>query len=70
LCGCRVRFGDNFDFRLGGKLMGLCSGNCKDGCNKGSAIGASIRAMWGEYVSEPSPPLSQKTPSVVCMSAQ
>lgn len=49
MCGCRVRFSDGYDFRRGGKLMGLCSGECKTGC-MASADQMSTRIMWGPYV--------------------
>ena len=55
---CRVQFGDGYDFRLGGKLMGLCSGACKSGCHSSASQGFSARIMWGPYAPlPPTPPL-------------
>lgn len=42
-----VRFGEGYNFKLGGKLMGLCSGDCKSGCHRSADQGFSARIMWG-----------------------
>jgi hypothetical protein len=41
----RVRFDDDFQFKLGGKLPGLCGGSCPSGA-QGNLDGFSARGMW------------------------
>lgn len=44
----RVRFGSDFDWVRGGKILGLCAGECPTGCSRPSsaAQGFSARIMW------------------------
>ncbi|TVS20950.1 MAG: hypothetical protein EA424_01385 [Planctomycetaceae bacterium] len=43
----RVKFEEDFDFRLGGKLPGLCGGRANTGGNRPTGDGWSARYMWG-----------------------
>ena len=43
-----IKFGDNFDFQLGGKLPGLSGGESNSGGDKPTGDGWSARFMWRE----------------------
>ncbi len=43
-----IKFGDDFDFQLGGKLPGLSGGESNSGGNKPDGDGWSARLMWRE----------------------
>lgn len=43
-----IKFGDNFDFQMGGKLPGLSGGESNSGGNKPTGDGWSARYMWRE----------------------